>query len=181
MRQSLMIMATVIALGAPAFAQSASGGAAPQLLPGTHVNVLSTIQGNALNANNMPLADAVVRLRDARFGKIVDTARTDKKGAFVFQNVDPGTYVVELVNQANSTVLASSQILYVSTGEAVSALVKLPFGITTVAGLLGTTGTTASAVSSAAQAVIAAAAASNTVAETLAGAPATVTRAANGR
>ena len=36
-------------------------------------NALATIQGNALNSTNGQLNDAVVRLRDARFGRIVDT------------------------------------------------------------------------------------------------------------
>jgi hypothetical protein len=181
MRHAILITATLLTLAVPSFAQNATGAAAPKLLPGTRVNVLSTIQGNAISSTNTPLADTVVRLRDARFGRIVDTATTDKQGAFVFRNVDPGTYVVELINQANGTVLASSQILYVSTGEAVSALIKLPFRITSFAALIGTTASTGSALSSTAQAVMAAAAASNTVAETLAGAPSTVTRAANGR
>ena len=180
MRQSFSITAILVTLAAPAFAQTATGTTMPKLLPGTRVNVLSTIQGSAINSANLPLSDTVVRLRDARSGRIVGTTTTDKKGAFVFNNVDPGTYVVELMNSANNAVLASSQILYVSTGDALSVIVKLPFSITTFATLLGTTSSTA-AVSSAAQAVMAAAAASNTVAETLAGAPATVTRAANGR
>jgi hypothetical protein len=182
MRQSFLIAATLLTLAAPTFAQHAITGATPpKLLPGTHVNVFSTIQGNAINSANMPLPDTVLRLRDARFGRIVDMTTTDKQGGFVFHNIDPGTYVVELMNPSNNVVLASSQILYVSSGEAVSTIVKLPFTMTTLATLLGTTASTGSAVSSAALAVMAAAAASNTVAETLAGAPATVTRAANGR
>jgi hypothetical protein len=181
MRNGILMTAALLTLATPSFAQNATGAAAPRLLPGTRVNVLSTIHGNALSSTSTPLPDAVVRLRDARFGRIVDTTTTDKQGAFVFHNVDPGTYVVELMNQANNTVLAASQILYVNTGEAVTALVKLPFRITSFAGLLGTTGSTGSAVASAAQAVLAAAAASNTVAETLAGAPSTSTKAANGR
>ena len=176
MRQSLLITATLLTLATTSFAQNTAPGATtPKLLPGTRVTVLSTIKGNAMNAANQPLQDALVRLRDARFGRIVDTQKTDYLGAFTFSNVDPGTYVVEIVNPTNSTALASSQILYVGTGDSVSALVKLPYGQ-----LLGTP-STASTMFSAAQAVVAAAAASNTVAQTLAGAPATVTKAANGR
>jgi Carboxypeptidase regulatory-like domain len=175
MRQSLLITATVLTLATTSFAQNnAAGATAPKLLPGTRVNVLSTIEGHATNASNVPLQDALIRLRDARYGRIVDTEKTDKQGAFTFRNVDPGTYVVEIVNPGNSTVIASSQILYVSTGDAVTALVKLPY-----AAVLGPS--TASTVSSAAQAVLAAAAASSTIAETLVGAPATVTKASNGR
>jgi hypothetical protein len=103
-----------------------------------------------------------------------DTVTTDKQGMFAFKGVDPGNYVVEVMSPANNAVMASSQVLNVSTGEAISALVKLPFRIPPFAGLIGNSSqTTASAVSTAAQAVTAAAASSNTVAETLSGVPAT--------
>jgi hypothetical protein len=51
---------------------------------------------------------------------------TDKAGVFVFRQVSPGTYVVELVGPDGS-VLAASQLLEVNAGDAVSAIVKLPF------------------------------------------------------
>ncbi|HUK33486.1 MAG TPA: prealbumin-like fold domain-containing protein [Vicinamibacterales bacterium] len=179
MRNTLLIAASFLILATSSFAQTAPA-APPKLLPGTHVSVMSTIKGNAVNSANSPLPDSVVRLRDARSGRIVETVTTDKQGTFVFHNVDPGTYVVELMNSGNNTVLAASPIVYVGSGDTASALVKLPFRLPTYAGALGTS-STASTVSSAIQAIVAAAAASNTVAETLAGAPATVTNAANGR
>src|SRR5438477_10111234 len=55
---------------------------APKLLPGTRANVLTTIQGNALNSTNGPLANNVLRLRDARFGRIVATVLSDNSGIF---------------------------------------------------------------------------------------------------
>lgn len=163
-------------------AQTPAAAATSKLLPGTRAGVLSSIQGNAVNASNGALTDTVVRLRDARMGHIVDTVMTDRQGMFAFRGVDPGNYVVEVMSPANNAVMASSQVLNVSTGEAVSALVKLPFRIPALAGLIGnSTQTTASAVSTAAQAVTAAAALSNTVAETLVGAAATATTTNNGR
>ena len=150
--------------------------AGSKLLPGTRASVLSSVQGNAVNSSNGALTNTVVRLRDARAGRIVSSVTTDRQGLFAFKGVDPGSYVVEVMSPANNAVLAASPVLNVSTGEAVSALVKLPFRIPPFAGLLGNSSpTTASAVSSAAQAVTAAAAASNTVAETLAGTPASCT------
>src|SRR6476660_2836181 len=41
---------------------------------------LTTSQGNALTSTSGHMSDAVVRLRDARFGRIVDTQLTDKSG-----------------------------------------------------------------------------------------------------
>src|SRR5258708_4266018 len=60
-------------------------------------NTLTTIQGNALSSTNGAMNDTLVRLRDARFGRIVDTQLTGKSGLFAFKAVDPGTYIVEMI------------------------------------------------------------------------------------
>jgi len=86
---------------------------------------LTTIHGNVLDATNGNLPNVVVRLRDARFGRIVDTEFTDKSGLFTFRTLDPGSYIVELMGN-NSSVLAASQILNIEAGEIVSAIVQLP-------------------------------------------------------
>src|SRR5213596_249298 len=64
--------------------------APPKMLPGTRPNVFSLIQGNALTPKNEALTDAIVRLRDARTGQIVQTQMTDHAGVFSFPTVDPG-------------------------------------------------------------------------------------------
>jgi hypothetical protein len=115
--------------------------AAQKMLPGTRPDVLTTIQGNALSSTNGQLTNAVVRLRDARFGRIVDTQLTDKSGLFAFKAVDPGTYIVEVMGSDTQSVLAASQMLNVNAGEAVSAVVKLPFRIPPFAGLMGSSTT----------------------------------------
>ena|SRR5256885_7048420 len=183
MRGTLLIAGGALTLlSMTSSAQTPATAAVTKLLPGTRVGVLSSIQGNAMSSTNGALADTVVRLRDARYGRIVSTVTSDKQGAFAFRGLDPGNYVVEVMSPANNAVLASSQVLNVSTGEAISALVKLPFRIPPFAGLIGNgSQTTASAVSTAAQAVTAAATSSNTVAETLAGVAATSNTTGNGR
>jgi hypothetical protein len=122
-----------------------------RLGPGTRPGVFTTIQGSALNSTNGFLSDAQVRLRDARFGRIVDMTMTDKAGAFTFRGVDPGSYVVELVGKDQMT-LAASQVLNVDAGAMVSAVVKLPFRIPPFGGLLGHSAASAVAVASAAAA-----------------------------
>jgi hypothetical protein len=112
--------------------------------------LLTTIQGNALNSTNGSLPDSVVRLRDARFGRIVDTQMTDKAGLFAFKVMDPGSYVIEIVHPANSAVLAASQLINVNLGEAVSAVVKMPFRPSLISGVLGNTAPQAVAVTSSA-------------------------------
>lgn len=101
-------------------------GVTPTILPGTPESVFTLIQGNALSATNGQLASASVRLRDVRFGRIVDSQVTDRAGLFAFRVVDPGSYVVELVS-TDQSVLAASQIVNVNAGERVSVVVQLPF------------------------------------------------------
>lgn len=119
-------------------------------------NALTLIQGNALSSTNGQMTNAVVRLRDARFGRIVDTQLTDKSGLFAFKAIDPGSYIVEIMSN-DQTIMAASQLLNVNAGEAVSAVVKLPFRIPPFAGLMGSTSTpsaTAVATQAAASSVI---------------------------
>jgi len=142
---------TKIGVARTTAATKTSSSSAPRVLPGTRLNVFTTIQGNALTSTNGALADSTVRLRDVRFGRIVDTTITDKSGLFTFRSVDPGSYVVELMGN-DEMILAASQILNVDAGAAVSAIVKLPFRIPPFGGLLGHTAASAIAVSSAAAA-----------------------------
>ena len=137
--------------------------ATPRLLPGTHPDVLTTIQGSALDSSNGQLANTTVRLRDARLGRIVESQLTDKAGAFSFKALDPGSYIVEMMAN-DQTVLTASQLINVNAGESVSTLVKLPFRIPPFAGILGNN-------PAAAAAVMTTAAASGVLATTLSGQP----------
>ena len=105
MRRTLLIMASAVLLAAPLSAQAPAAAAASKLLPGTRIGVFSSIQGNAVNSTNGALTNTLVRLRDARYGHIVDRVVTDKVGSFTFRGVDPGNYVVEVMNPANEAVL----------------------------------------------------------------------------
>ena len=123
----------------------------PQVLPGTAASAFATIQGNALNSENAALPDSMVRLRDARYGRIMGTQMTDKAGLFAFGAIDPGTYVVELMGK-DQRVLAASELLNLEAGEAVLAVVKLPFRVPPFGGVFGHTVQQAVAVMSAAAA-----------------------------
>jgi len=112
----------------------------PRLLAAARAVAPTMIQGNALSSTNGQMPNTVVRLRDARFGRIVGTEITDQSGLFAFRNVDPGTYIVEMMG-GESTVLAASQLLSVNAGEVASAIVKLPFRVTPFAGAMGVNST----------------------------------------
>ena len=108
----------------------------PAVLPGTSERALTGIQGNALNATSGPLPNTVVRLRDARYGGIIDRQLTDRSGLFEFSPIDPGSYVVELLG-SDEKVLAASELLNANAGETVSAVVRLPFPVSLLEGVLG--------------------------------------------
>jgi hypothetical protein len=110
----------------------------PPVLPGTTERAFSTIQGNALDSANSALPNGIVRLRDVRFGRIVDLQVTDQSGLFTFRTVDPGSYVVELIG-ASESVMAASQVLHASAGDVVSAVVKLPFRAPPLSAMFGET------------------------------------------
>jgi hypothetical protein len=134
------------------------------LLPGTRLDIKALIQGSALTSTNGVVANGVVRLRDARIGRILETQSTDKAGLFSFGSIDPGTYIVELMANDRS-VLATSQMLDVDAGQVISTVVKMPYRVTPWSGLLGHT--TASAAT-----ILSAAAASGVLATAVTGEPA---------
>ena len=102
------------------------------------VAAFSTIMGNALDSTDGQLANVVVRLRDARFGRIVETQYTDQSGIFTFKSLDPGSYIVEILAN-DDTILAASQLLNVDAGETASTVVKLPFKAPRCAGMMAST------------------------------------------
>jgi hypothetical protein len=123
-------------------------GRAPRILPGTRADAFATIQGNALSPTDRALPDTLVRLRDARGGRIVDWQLTDGAGLFAFRSIDPGSYIVEIMGPDDASVLAASQLLTAEAGQVVSTIVKLPFGTPSFAGILGNSNPSAAAVNS---------------------------------
>jgi hypothetical protein len=147
--KKMLRSAAVLALAFLPIQVAAQKAARKTLFPGTRSGVLTTIRGNALDSMGGPLVDSPVRLRDARSGHITDNQTTDKSGLFEFHNVEPGSYIVEMVAPDRS-VLAASQMLNVNAGDAVSAVVKLPFRIPPFAGVLGHSAQSATMIAAAA-------------------------------
>lgn len=125
--------------------QATATSAAPRVPAPRSGSFSSTIQGRALTSAGGALPNMTVRLRDARSGRIVDTQTTDASGLFAFQNVEPGSYVVELMAADHSTILTASQMIYVNAGDVLSAVVKLPLRIPPFAGLMGSASTPSAA------------------------------------
>jgi hypothetical protein len=155
MKHTLVFAAAVLVLVAGSV-EAQTG--VPRLLPGTKATVLSSISGKALNATGGPLVNTVVRLRDVRSGRVMETVITDKSGVFEVKPVDVGSYVVEMMSPSSDAVLASSSILHVGAGDALTTLLKMPFSGPAYATLAANAGPSAlQIVTTAAQAVVAAA------------------------
>jgi hypothetical protein len=157
-------LAVIATASSPIGAQQ--GPSANTLLSGTKAALNATIEGTALSSTDNAMANTTIRLRDARLGRVVDTVSTDKLGAFEFRAVDPGSYVVEMMGPANDSVVAATPIINVSAGQKISAVLKLPFRLPPLGGILGHSLPSALAITSAAVAA-------GVLAKSVVGAPAT--------
>jgi hypothetical protein len=142
-------LALVLATGVEAAAQTASATreasrtvpatsapvqpARPTVLPGTPSAAFATIHVSAVSATNTALPGRLVRLRDARNGRLVAANTTDEAGTFTFRDVDPGSYIIELL-AGNQSVQATSALLSVDAGAVVFAVVRLPSRLEPAAG-----------------------------------------------
>ena len=103
---------------------------------GLALRATAAIQTTAFNALNSVLAGTVVRLRNARLGRIVDQSLTDKQGNHTFTGLDRGNYIVELVSTTQTT-LAATTLISVNAGETATVVVRLPLKPSLIGTLLG--------------------------------------------
>jgi carboxypeptidase family protein len=86
--------------------------------------VSSAVMGMAWTAENNPIPNAHVQLRELTSGKVSAVAITDETGRFTFTNLEGGTYVVELVG-ANGKVLTVGHAFVIAPGDTVATFVRL--------------------------------------------------------
>jgi hypothetical protein len=125
--------------------------AKPDVLPGTPASAFATIFCQALTATNHPIANVVLRVRDARLGRIVATQKTNAEGRVSFDPIDPGSYIIELIGDDQS-IRATSQLLNVNAGESIATIVRLPSRLAAFAGVLTHSAPQAAAIAAAAAA-----------------------------
>ena len=75
---------------------------------GPRVN--SSVAGIAKDMTGSPLANTTVRLRNVLTGQLAGTTRTSIAGAFLFENLKSGNYIVETLDAAGRIVAASSSV-----------------------------------------------------------------------
>jgi hypothetical protein len=95
---ALALVLSLVSLGVPASAFA--GGP----------RVSSSVVGVAKDSNGRPLASMTVRLRNVVTGQLAATTRTTAAGAFTFENLASGNYVVETLNAAGRVMAASASV-----------------------------------------------------------------------
>jgi hypothetical protein len=85
---------------------------------------VTTVLGTAWKADNTPIKDANVRLRNVVTGKVEGAAKANEAGQFAFEHVEGGTYVVELLTETGK-VRTIGQVFTVAPGETVATFVRL--------------------------------------------------------
>jgi hypothetical protein len=104
----------------------------------------TSIIGAAWNADNSPIPEARLRLRNAITGRVEASTIADTAGQFSFPNVEGGTYVVELVNDRGK-VLTVGRAFVVAPGETVATFVRLGARVPWFAGFFENAATAATA------------------------------------
>ncbi len=72
--------------------------------------VTGSVQGLARNAQQQTLANHTVQIRNVQTGQLVGSGTTNQAGVFSFAGLQPGNYVVEIVNAAAEIVGATAPI-----------------------------------------------------------------------
>ena len=88
------------------------------------------IMGYLRTANNGAIPEASVQIRNTVTNVVEAVTKTNTAGEFVFQNVNPGEYMIEYVtDSAKHTLLALGHPFTVSPGETVATFVRLSNGL----------------------------------------------------
>jgi hypothetical protein len=131
--RAALLAAAILAAGSPA---SSNGQAKPSPAPAQRDitaappdeasahDFTGTVVGVAWRADNAPLPQAHIRLRNVANGHTIESTVADDNGQFVFHNVPPSPYVVELTSE-DGRVLAVGQLFTVEAAQTVSTFVRL--------------------------------------------------------
>lgn len=119
---SLGLVMAVAAVGMPVGAYAATK--APAARQGQETGSLN---GIAQGADRAPLRNYTVRVRNVADGQIAGTTTSSGAGEFAFAGLQPGNYVVEVVDAAGQ-VVGLSPTLGVTAGAAMSVTINASAG-----------------------------------------------------
>ena len=97
---------------------------------GAGASKATQIMGYLWTANNGAIPEASVQIRNTVTNVVEAVTKTNGAGEFVFQNVNPGEYMIEYVtDSAKHSLLALGHPFTVSPGETVATFVRLSNGL----------------------------------------------------
>jgi hypothetical protein len=97
------------------------------------------ISGTARNAQNQVLPNVKVQLRNVDTGQLVATTKAGSDGRFEFSGLNPGSYVVEIVDDSGK-IVGLSPMTPLSAGGTVAGLVIVASATGALAGAVATGG-----------------------------------------
>jgi hypothetical protein len=84
----------------------------------------TTILGTAWNVDNTPIKQATLRLRDVVSGKVAGLSKGNDVGEFAFENIEGGSYVVELLSDTGR-IETVGHVFTIASGETVATFVRM--------------------------------------------------------
>jgi Carboxypeptidase regulatory-like domain len=111
----LVLSAVMTALAVPGVPLLAAPAPAGQAATGT-------ISGSARSASGQAMPNATVRLRNVQTGQLAGSTTSGAGGEFSFAALNPGTYVVEVVNAVGEVVGTSAVISLTPTALAATGV-----------------------------------------------------------
>jgi hypothetical protein len=118
------VSTAVLCLALCAVASANGNAAANKTRIGPNGTRLTTILGAAWHADNTPIPGARLRLRNLHSGRLIAHTVANDSGRFVFDSIEGGSYVIELVSESGK-VLATGQSFAVAPGETIATFVRL--------------------------------------------------------
>lgn len=101
-------------------------------------DIRSLINGTAVDSNQAPLPNAVIRLRNLDVNEIEQVVTANEAGEFSFVARPDVPYVVEIADQAGR-IVAVGDVIVPNAGEVAGAVVALPSKLPALAGVFGDT------------------------------------------
>jgi hypothetical protein len=98
----------------------------------------ATVRGMVWNADNAPVPDGKIRLRNVHTGRVEAATVTTERGQFTFEKIQSGSYLTEVVDERGK-VIAVGQSFRLETGETVATFVRLPARQSWLAGAFSNT------------------------------------------
>jgi hypothetical protein len=97
----------------------------------------ATLSGTARSSSGQPIDNWIAQLRNVQTGQLVGSTKCDAAGAYVFTELNPANYVVEIVN-AQGVVVGTSAVTTVAAGATVTMSVTAATAVASTSGGIST-------------------------------------------